>query len=53
MEIPRFLDELECSLANGVSLLQLRAKQLSDNEYQGVDSGGIAALPAGKCSRVA
>ena len=33
-EIPRFLDELECSLANGVSLLQLRAKQLSDADYR-------------------
>ena len=33
-EIPRFLDELECSLASGVSLLQLRAKQLSDTDYR-------------------
>ena len=33
-EIPRFLEELECSLANGVSLLQLRAKQLSDTDYR-------------------
>lgn len=32
-ETARFLAELECSLANGVSLLQLRAKQLSDNDY--------------------
>ena len=33
-EIPRFLDALECSLASGVSLLQLRAKQLSDTDYR-------------------
>lgn len=34
LAIHRFLDELESSLANGVSLLQLRAKNLSDNEYR-------------------
>lgn len=34
VEISRFLSGLECSLSNGVSLLQLRAKYLSDNDYR-------------------
>ncbi len=34
METSCFLSGLEGSLSNGVSLLQLRAKQLSDNDYR-------------------
>ncbi|MEN8205451.1 MAG: Nudix family hydrolase [Pseudomonadota bacterium] len=33
-EAARFLADLELSLSNGVSLLQLRARQLSDNDYR-------------------
>jgi len=64
-EAASFLAGLEYSLSQGVSLLQLRAKQLSDKDYRALipevlqrcrranDSRGVTAMPAGECPFVA